>query len=165
MTTIQFDNTLRPAVPTAMHWARGYIAKPWSAGCEGPNCFDCWGLVRSVFRTQLGHELPVMRFDQPQTENVTRMRRSAEQMGWKQLDLKVDGPLREFDVVFMRNMYGRRHIGVVTTDGRRTGVLHADGHTRPDGEEVGHVAFQTLVELQNNGLHGFEFWRRVELHA
>ena len=34
------------------HWAEKYIGKPWVNGE-----YDCWGLVRDVYKNELGVEL------------------------------------------------------------------------------------------------------------
>ena len=41
-----------------MHWAQEYVGKPWRENADGPDAFDCWGLVRHVYRQQLKVELP-----------------------------------------------------------------------------------------------------------
>lgn len=158
-----FENVLRPVEEVKRHWAANYVGKPWAAGAEGPYSFDCWGLVRSVFRTQLNYEMPVIQLNVPQPENVASIRRSAEEKGWVQVEITQQAPLRQFDIVLMRNTYGR-HVGVVVVDGRRTAVLHASGFSLDDGTAMGNVAFQTITELSNYGFHGFEYWRKADLN-
>lgn len=41
-----------------MHWSTAYLGKKWVSGARGPNEFDCWGLVRWIYKKQLGIELP-----------------------------------------------------------------------------------------------------------
>ena len=35
------------------------VGKPYKIGGRGPNAFDCWGLVRYVYKELLNIELPV----------------------------------------------------------------------------------------------------------
>lgn len=41
-----------------MHWAAQYLGRPWRPGAEGPDAFDCWGLIRTIYRDRLGIEIP-----------------------------------------------------------------------------------------------------------
>lgn len=41
-----------------MDWVRKYLGTPWELGAVGPAKFDCWGLLRDVYRLQLGIDLP-----------------------------------------------------------------------------------------------------------
>lgn len=41
-----------------MSWAGRYVGKPFAYGGRGPAEFDCWGLVKDVYDTELGVELP-----------------------------------------------------------------------------------------------------------
>jgi hypothetical protein len=40
------------------HWAAAYIGKPWVAGADGPDAYDCLGLVRAVYRQQFAIDIP-----------------------------------------------------------------------------------------------------------
>lgn len=39
------------------HWAVKYIGLPFQIGARGPDKFDCWGLVREIYRQEKGVEL------------------------------------------------------------------------------------------------------------
>ena len=40
------------------HFANKYIGRPWVAGAQGPDSFDCWGFVRYVLKHEYGHDVP-----------------------------------------------------------------------------------------------------------
>ena len=46
-----------------MHWTADYLGKPWRNGADGPDAFDCYGLVRAVYRDRYGIEMPVVSAD------------------------------------------------------------------------------------------------------
>lgn len=45
---------------TEIDYCSMVIGKPWVNRAEGPNAFDCWGLVLDSFRKVDGVELPVI---------------------------------------------------------------------------------------------------------
>ena len=32
------------------HWATDYIGKPWVVASDGPEAYDCWGLVVAIHK-------------------------------------------------------------------------------------------------------------------
>lgn len=44
-------------------WPARYIGAPWQSGGNGPESYDCWGLVRAVYRDIAGIELPLVDVD------------------------------------------------------------------------------------------------------
>ena len=42
-----------------MHWTAEYLGKPWRNGAAGPDAFDCYGLVRAVYRDRYGVEYEI----------------------------------------------------------------------------------------------------------
>lgn len=91
------------------HWAAHLIGKPYQRGADGPDAFDCWGLVRYAFRTQHGIVLPVV-------SSMTDVRRT----GWA----PVEGEPRAWDVLVTSGPHGR-HIGVVVAANGGLALLHA----------------------------------------
>lgn len=139
---------------TARHWASGLIGLPWARGAQGPDAFDCWGLVRHVFATRYGIEMPEVRGgDFGEGESVATLKRAAEISGWR----PVDGEPRDGDIVLMRGIVGR-HVGVMIETSRGLRLLHADGHQTARGP-VGSVVAVPLADAAANGYGGFELWR------
>ena len=81
---------------------RGLIGKPYLAGGEGPDAFDCYGLARYVLRELYGVRLP-------ETRQAPIPRRA-----WRRLAEPVDGAVVLMGVT-------DTHIGVFVAGG----VLHA----------------------------------------
>lgn len=106
-----------------MSWAAAYVGLPFlSGGREGPG-LDCWGLVRAVYRDQLGVDLPSYgEIDAGETRRLTRAIETGaqEQATWR----RVAEP-QPFDVAVMRLPTGLRwgHVGIVA-DARH--VLHSE---------------------------------------
>ena len=141
---------------TEQHWASALVNKSWAPGAEGPDTFDCWGLVRFVFRTRLGIEMPPLTIgiDQPSEENVTAIKEASTVSGWR----KADGPEREKDIILMRNLEGNRHVGTVIRVLGSLYILHAHGSIK-DGIVEGAVILSRPQDLYMMGYSRFEYWR------
>ena len=121
------------------HWAEDLIGCPWVAGAEGPDQFNCWGLVRYVQREHYGIEVRAVSVDDVSHSAVLReFRHNDERSNWLPVDIPQDG-----DLVEMGSARQPHHIGV-WLDVDHGGVLHCiEGHG---------VAFQSLAQLK---LHGW----------
>lgn len=127
-------------------------------GCEGPNAYDCWGLVRAVFREHYQIEIPSIAANQTREENVFAIKNIADGQGWRLL--AKDATLQDADVALMVGVYGR-HVGIVVSANRGTlGVLHANGGLNAKGAPFGSVAYQPIPDMIREGYYNFEFWRR-----
>jgi len=125
-----------------MHWAKELIGQPHTPQR------NCWWLVRHVFRTQLGIEMPHVDVEQQDTpENVAAIKRASEASGWRPAAM----PLQAWDIVLMQGPTGR-HVGVMVEANGRLGLLH-------NVEGMG-VCFHTLEEVGRLGYSRFEPWRR-----
>ena len=105
---------------TTMHWAAAYLGKGWRVGAAGPDLYDCWGLVRSVFEARTGIALPPSGFDSEDLLVVMReFRDHPERRRWRQ----VEAPA-ELDAVLMAQARHPVHVGL-WVDGSGGRVLHA----------------------------------------
>ena len=110
------------------------IGRPWVANAQGPEAFDCWGLVRYWFETQLGTKLPESPVDSRDLKAVV------ESLGLAQKDshLWAEEPLGDTgQVVAMGKNSLISHVGVHIGGGF---VLHC-------GRGSG-VVVQTVSQLQ-----------------
>ena len=109
---------------TMQHWANRYLGKPWEKAAEGPHAYDCYGLVRAIYRDFLQIDLPL--FDIAAMSPVAIRRDMHTEAGsgrWQPLDFDTE-PLRDFDVLLMSYAKRAHHVGIwVEVDGGR--VLHA----------------------------------------
>jgi cell wall-associated NlpC family hydrolase len=92
-----------------MHWAANLIGKPWVSGAQGPDEFDCWGLVRYCLATHFDTQVP---------EFVTDVASAARTLNWR----RHNGAAQEGDVVVMRDSTNDHHVGLIVQDAK---VLHA----------------------------------------
>lgn len=137
------------------HWAAPLIGLPWEPGAQGPNAFDCWGLVRHVFRIRYGIDMPQVQVgDFAEGDNVAALKRAAAVSGWKRIEA---GAPQDGDVVLMQGPVGR-HVGVMIASIRGLRLLHADGHMTARGP-VGSVVAVPLDDAKAGGYGQVEIWR------
>lgn len=101
------------------HWAEPFIGKPYVDGGEGPDSFDCWGLVREIVRIRHAIDLPAHAIDVRNIAAVTRaIATHPVRACFALIDAPIDGALG----VLGRARYGS-HIGMwCAVDGGR--LLH-----------------------------------------
>ncbi|HRQ13091.1 MAG TPA: NlpC/P60 family protein [Promineifilum sp.] len=107
-----------------MSWVCRYIGLPYRDHGRTRSGVDCWGLVRLIYKNELGIDLPS--YAEISAEDLMRAARA--------IDAGKDGELWRgvpasdivpFDVAVMRH-YGRRtvgHVGIVTPERR---ILHVE---------------------------------------
>lgn len=129
-----------------MSWVMDYLGKPWQAGAQGPEAYDCWGLFRAVQREQFGVEVPVIiapDYDDPR-QLAALFREHDERARWQPVEVPQHG-----DAVIVRSPL---HIGVwLDYDGG--GVLHSH---RGAG-----VVFTRDAVWQLSGFGRREYYRRA----
>lgn len=129
-----------------LHPAAALIGLPYVRGGEGPETFDCWGLVRFWFREYLGAALPPIAIGS-NVDQATSIRQ-VDEAGWRPVN---DRGGKENDIVLMEGS-GGLHVGaMIEADGRLL-LLHAV-------EGVG-VCAQPLADAERAGFHSTTFWRR-----
>jgi cell wall-associated NlpC family hydrolase len=128
-----------------MSWLRDYIGKPWRADAEGPEAYDCKGLVRAVQTRVWGRDVPAL-LHPARLATWAAVRASAEHDGWRPVQ---DKPA-EGDIVVLRGKDGP-HVGVFVRAQRRLQVLHAHGG--------GAVRLNLLADLLVGGYSRPEVWR------
>jgi len=121
------------------HWAVPLIGKPWEAGQQGPDAFDCWGLLAWVYKQQYNINLPRISVAEGDLRSQIRaFRAHPEHRHWQQ----VDTP-KEADALLLRQSRHPIHVGIwIETEGE-AGVLHA--------LQGAGVVFQTLNSLKLSG--------------
>lgn len=128
------------------HFANKYIGRPWVAGAQGPDSFDCWGFVRYVLKHEYGHDVPPVNVNPENLRDVLHAFKS---------DLAftafIEAPSpRAGDVVLMRQAKNPVHAGLwLDIDGG--GVLHC---VRGYG-----VVFQNIRSLNTCGWFLDSFYR------
>lgn len=129
-----------------MHWAEKFIGKKWSPGTDGPDQFDCWGLLVAIYREQLGINLQPAEPVQAQNRRERRLTIEATiaHSGVFGAWAAVDKP-RHLDAVLMGN---GDHVGVWLED--QKAVLHST--------EGAGVTMAKLNAFRGRGI-GFKFFR------
>lgn len=133
-----------------MHWAEQLIGRPYRAGGQDPNAFDCWGLVRWVMARRFQRELPAIPVEPDDLRAVLlAFRDHPERQHWTAVQEPDEG-----DCVLLRQSRHPIHVGVwLGVDGG--GVLHA--------VEGNGVVFQRVRDLMNAGWRIEGFYRRIGL--
>ncbi len=125
-------NTMQP------HWAVEYIGKPWRMASDGPDAFDCWGLVVEIQRRLYGRNLETIQVDPKNLRLLIETIRDHP----VRLDWRPTASPKEGDVALLRQSRHPVHVGVwLEVDGG--GILHA---MRERG-----VVFQNMRSLHLNG--------------
>lgn len=127
------------------HWATELIGRPFWPGEEGPHRFDCWGLVRFIYATRYGLELPQYPINHANTAAVAgAITQTLNGDDWHRVVAMEEG-----DVAVMGSNSRLHHVGIwIASNGGL--VLHA---TRPT------VTAQTLDQLRVRGLPNVQFYR------
>lgn len=104
------------------------------AGAAGPDSFDCWGLVRYIYRQHYGLEVPAVNVNPDSLRDVlVAFKRDPAFQAFEEVKSPQDG-----DVVLMRQSKYPVHAGMwLAADGG--GVLHCC--------REGGVVFQDLPSL------------------
>lgn len=133
---------------------RGLIGRPWEANAEGPDAFDCYGLVRYVQRELFGRDLPSVHTVEPYTWRgmIDAIASHPERARWREVEQQQRTLMPDGAVVLLASVRMPAHMGVWF---RGFGsILHAD---RPLG-----VAFQTFAEMRALGWHRALFMEPLE---
>jgi cell wall-associated NlpC family hydrolase len=133
---------------SAAHWSGPFIGVPHVPGAEGPEAFDCWGLVRHVSQAVFGKALPALSIAQPDPtpEQWRALRTLVKSSAWK----STRGPGRAGDVLLMIGADGLPHVGILI-DGDR--VLHTI--------TGGAAGIDRIEALGGLGFGHLEFWRHA----
>ena len=128
------------------HFANKYIGRPWVAGAQGPDSFDCWGFVRYVLKHEYDYNVPQVNVNAECLRDVLHaFRTDLAFRAFKEVEKPQDG-----DVVLMRQSKNPVHAGLwLDVDGG--GVLHC---VRDSG-----VIFQSICSLNVSGWFLNSFYR------
>lgn len=135
-------------------WINEYLGRPWREDCEGPEAYDCKGLVRHVQRLVWGHEVPPLLQIGTATDWAA-VRASCRSSGWAPIG--EGDTARDGDVLLVRGATGP-HVGVFVRVDRRMLVLHAHGML-VQGQQVGRVRLNSLCDLLAGGYSRPQIWR------
>lgn len=140
----------------ALHWTFPLIGLPWRRGAQGPDAFDCWGIVRHAVYLQLNQTLPLISIGA--ADNLPSLAHAARD--WH----PAEEPMREHDIVLMQGPHGR-HVGFVVSvisGGKHVlRLLHSNGFMSPSGPKGG-VVLQRMSDVACDGYSQFELWRCVK---
>jgi len=128
------------------HFANKYIGRPWVAGAQGADAFDCWGFVRFVLANEYAVSVPPVNINPNNLRDVlTAFHKDLAFKAFVQVDKPIDG-----DVVLLRQAKNPVHAGLwLDIDGG--GVLHC---VRESG-----VVFQNIRSLNLAGWFLDSFYR------
>lgn len=141
----------------AGHWINSYLGRPWRADCDGPEAYDCKGLVRAVQKEQWCRDVPPLLQVDAATD-WAEVRASCQRSGWQPKPEGVSAC--GGDILLVRGLNGP-HVGVFVQLGRRLLVLHAHGLVR-GGRQVGRVRLNALCDLLAGGYSRPQIWEFAE---
>lgn len=126
---------------SGLHWAYEYLGKPYVEGANGPDEYDCWGLVREVCKNRIDCDMPLINVGR--TDNQEAITEAVK--GWE----KILPPYKEYDVLTMKNAFGR-HVGICIKANGKVMFLHAEDPT---------VQVLELDKLSRYGYKDVQGWR------
>lgn len=130
-----------------VHWAFQYMGKPWVSGAQGPEAYDCWGLVRAVQREQYGLNLPIVQIDATDTSAIkAAFHHHPEFVHWEQVQDPQEGDC----VITKSSPDHAEHIGVWINVGSGRVLQCVYG--------AGVIAISLEATRRMIGQH-IEFWR------
>lgn len=101
------------------HWAFNYIGKPWQIAAEGPDAFDCWGLMVDIHRRFFNRTLEIIPVEENNLKALIRtIDAHPERRRWD----RIKKP-REGDIALMRQLRHPIHVGL-WLDVDDGGMLH-----------------------------------------
>jgi len=129
-----------------MHWAAQYIGKPHEPGARGPDAYDCWGLLREVYHTHYGIDIPDIPIrDSNSALAVHRQMDEIIQEDWIKLEEPFDGC-----AIAMSQRHAYHHAGIYLAE-RGGVVLHCwDKHN---------VCIDTMSRIRLKGLRRITFYK------
>lgn len=103
-----------------MHWALQYLGMPWVSGHDGPDSFDCWGLVRYIQKQHFNRHVSAIAVDAENIHAVVQeFTGNAELARWRKVVHPVEG-----DCLLLSQNKQPTHVGIwLDVDGG--GLLHA----------------------------------------
>jgi len=85
-----------------------YIGFPWENGAQGPYAFDCWGLVRYIYKKEKGIEIPFFDIDAMKPLAIRKaFQESSEYRNWA-----IVQDAEDFDVVLLSMASRPHHVGI-----------------------------------------------------
>lgn len=97
-----------------------YLGKPWQAGADGPDAFDCFGLVRAFYRDHFGVQLPVVEVDAMSALQVRHAFKTNPQLSrWEEIEIP-----QPHCAVLMSSGKQPSHVGLYVDDVSGGRVLH-----------------------------------------
>lgn len=129
-----------------MTYATKYIGLPYRAGL-----FDCWGLVRKVYKEEYGINLQEIPIDVENLRQlITAIEQTPERNNWKRVTIPNEG-----DIVLMRQSRHPIHVGIwLNADGG--GIMHCIKNSG--------VVFQDLNNLILSGWKIEGFYKYAKSH-
>jgi len=125
-----------------------YLGKPWVSGANGPDAFDCWGLVKTVYKEEFSIDLSDHL--QRQADNIRECFRLGTLETTSSDWVEVETP-RTGDVVALSKNTEIHHVGIYFEQGRS--VLHSVSGSG--------VIFQRISSMRQNGFQVFKFFRHA----
>lgn len=148
--TIAHVSLPSPEAKSPPHWTAAYIGKPYRAGANGPDAFDCWGIGRHHYAKQFGIAIPSMPLERLCLDHTNlRIFEDALDGDWDEIDM----PEEHCGVALARCQI-ITHVGLWTwADGGR--VLHMQGNR--------FVVTQSIPELRAELWSVVKFYRHKQL--
>lgn len=85
-----------------------YLGKAWVNGAQGPDAYDCWNLVRAIYKNEKNIDIPFFNVDALKPLAVRHaFQETNEYKNWRLVDDFAD-----FDVVLLSQASRPHHVGI-----------------------------------------------------
>lgn len=132
------------------HWATALIGKPYADDGEGPDEFNCWGLVRWIFVNVLRMDMPRIAVGDNDDDRASAILQVERATGWR----PCSDPLpKDMDIALMWGPYGR-HVALALEVNGGIFVLHSLEGTG--------VVLTPFDDLWQTAYKDITLWRRAK---
>ncbi len=104
-------------------WILNYLGKPFQACAHGPDAYDCWGLLRDVYKNIFNIHIPYITIP-PQHQRSKRIASAAQSQPWA----PSPQPQHAHVALFTKPQKNKKipeHIGIILIPNSVPLILHA----------------------------------------
>ncbi len=131
-------------------WVAPLMGKRWVSGARGPEEYDCWGLLRHVFKNHVGISLPSC--DEVDAANIPLVTKEISKAIYGGHFIQIDKPIHLCAVGLSKNS-AIHHVGI---------WLDVDGGVILHSNQGSNVTVQNIRSMRVSGFNTILFYRHKD---